>query len=666
MSEKPIAHPYMLRSIELKDFKSIAHAKVDFHPLTVIVGANSSGKSSLIQSILALSQAVRSEGSTGRFPLNGELVRLGTFEETKNFKSENPESSIQITVFLSEYNWESSLASLAKLTSLEEEESYLWSLDLTQDVKANSGSSQIQSLSFQRFDRLWSDDSIETVPHLECYLSEMISYIEPSEDLIFVPISDKLERNNILNTSGQLSCRSPWWYVSYSTLESIETYNCDAAIVVGGIPHLAYTKRSKIDSYAHCWWNHAVQYALEGLTEVDEQFGWPYVTDDQAYDGILRYFESTYDELSDVDVMAVRVAEQHIKYMCDERGKGTYRWNKHSRDNDLKLLATIVDKELKTLSKQDMRKIANSMGELGKAAFRRHLRELFEEEPWTSEVKLDESEQSPLGEPTELIGSQQVRNFFGKSVKYLGPLRTNPRPLYDYISDASDLGVNGEQAAAILHTKADQEVQSSRHANLASALEYWLQEFGIADSSQTQDLGRFGYELKVSPPSTDRSVDLTSVGVGVSQVLPVLLICLISDPGDLIILEQPELHLHPALQHKLADFLLECTRSGRQILVETHSEHLINRLRRRVAEDDSDETQSLIGLLFAEQNNGQTTFCESKINTYGGLSQDWPDGFLDLGAREAQSLVRSSVYKHRRRQNRDEPLSDERKNGDEL
>lgn len=656
MSEQPVAHPYMLRSIELRDFKSIAYAKVDFHPLTIVVGANSSGKSSLIQSILALSQAVRSEDSTGRFPLNGELVRLGTFEETKNFISENSSSPIKITVVLSEYNWN---------TNLEEEESYLWSLDLTPGVNANSGSSQIGSLRFERFDRCWFGDSIEVVPHLECNLSEVISSIEPSEDLIFVPMSDKLERNNILNTSGQLSYKSPWWYVSYPTLESTETYNCDAAIVVGGIPHLAYTKRSRIDSYAHCWWNHAIEHALEGLTELDEKSGWPHVIDGQAYDRILQYFESTDDELPDADIIAVQVAEQHIKYMYDERSKSTHPWNKHSKSNDLKLLGTIVSKELKALSKQDMRNIANSMGELGKAAFRRHLRELFEERSWNSEIKLDESEQSPLGEPAELIGSRQVQDFFGKSVKYLGPLRTNPRPLYDYVSDASSLGVSGERTAAMLHTKADQEVRSSRHTNLASALEYWLQEFGIANSSQTQDLGRFGYELKVSPPSTSRSVDLTSVGVGVSQVLPVLLLCLLAEPGDLVILEQPELHLHPALQYKLADFLLECTRSGRQILVETHSEHLINRLRRRVAEDDSDETGSLVGLLFAEQHDGQTTFCESKINAYGGLSQDWPDGFLDLGAREAQSLVRSSVYKHRRRQNRDESLSDERKNGDE-
>ena len=57
-----------------------------------------------------------------------------------------------------------------------------------------------------------------------------------------------------------------------------------------------------------------------------------------------------------------------------------------------------------------------------------------------------------------------------------------------------------------------------------------------------------GIGLSVTPPGIDREVDLTSVGVGVSQVLPVILLCLLAEPGTLVVLEQPELHLHPKLQ----------------------------------------------------------------------------------------------------------------------
>jgi predicted ATPase len=142
-------------------------------------------------------------------------------------------------------------------------------------------------------------------------------------------------------------------------------------------------------------------------------------------------------------------------------------------------------------------------------------------------------------------------------------------------------------------------------------------------------------------------IDLTSVGVGVSQVLPVILLCLKSMPNAVILLEQPELHLHPAMQLKLADFLLACTQTGRQIIVETHSEHLVNRLRRRVAEDQTASLHEHIGLLFAEQSNGVSRYQPTTINRLGGLSGDWPSGFLDIGADEAGEFLLGAM---RRRQ----------------
>ena len=674
MPDLPALHPYKLRSIELKDFKSISHAEVEFRPLTVIVGANSSGKSSLLQAILALTQSVRFGDSTGRFPLNGELVRLGAFEEVKNFSSETPDSPIQIaTILVTRQEVFSASAELLLDTDMptgpdrvSSEDSILWSVDLIPGDSIDSGSSRIESLKFESFAHSWEPSYEEEIlPHLVCNLSEITTTIEPSASTMFVPIPDEMEVTKLLITSGQLIDWHPWWWYSGDNLESVESYNCDAAVIVGGIPYTAYTRRSRIESYAHCWWDHALDTFTSSGVYMDVEVD------------IFQYLDKKSDRTSNADITAVHIAAEHIKYMhyiarVEEEEK------QRKEVNNLKLLGNIVERDLEALPEQDPSakvdqwRIANSMSQLGEPEFRYQLWRLFEEESWAVEVKLDESEQPIPDYPNRAFkGSMHLRDFFKKSVRYLGPLRAEPRSLYGYTLNDPDLGVNGENAASILHLKANQEVLLPilgglpRHADLASALSYWLQEFGMADSSQVEDRGRLGFDLRVSPLPVNRFVDLTSVGVGVSQVLPVLLLCLLAEPGDLVILEQPELHLHPALQHKLADFLLECTRSGRQILVETHSEHLINRLRRRVAEDDSDETQSLIGLLFAEQYEGQTTFSESKINAYGGLSRDWPDGFLDLGAREAQHLVRNSVYKYRRRQSREEPLSDERKDGDE-
>ena len=81
----------------------------------------------------------------------------------------------------------------------------------------------------------------------------------------------------------------------------------------------------------------------------------------------------------------------------------------------------------------------------------------------------------------------------------------------------------------------------------------------------------------------------------------------------------------------MGQFLLYFARERRQIIVETHSEHIVNQLRATAAADPEDGTQKYVQLIFAEQSNGETKYTPSEINRYGGLDEDWPDGFLERG-----------------------------------
>jgi predicted ATPase len=141
-----------------------------------------------------------------------------------------------------------------------------------------------------------------------------------------------------------------------------------------------------------------------------------------------------------------------------------------------------------------------------------------------------------------------------------------------------------------------------------------------------------------------RQLNMTAVGVGVSQVLPVLVMGLAADPGTVLLFEQPELHLHPAVQQRLGDFLLACSRSGRQVVVETHSDHLVTRLRRRIAEDADDRLVNQVAIFSADRTDGRSEFNLLKTNRYGGFDQ-WPDGFFDDGPRDAQHLVQAALRK---------------------
>ncbi len=246
----------------------------------------------------------------------------------------------------------------------------------------------------------------------------------------------------------------------------------------------------------------------------------------------------------------------------------------------------------------------------------------------------------------------EVATLLQDRVRYLGPLRQEPRPYFDFGDDGRpDVGAAGEHLSQVLqwHGTESVDVPGLGQADLVDGLQYWLRELEVVEDVTVEARGRAGVSIEVRPTDLDRQVDLTSVGVGVSQVLPVLTVCLLAEPGDIVLLEQPELHLHPALQMRLADFLLACVDSGRQIIVETHSEHLVNRLRRRAAEAESGRIGELVRIVFAERDdNGHTSFRPSDVNPLGGLSEDWPDGFLDLGARDAQKLLQAGLAKHRR------------------
>jgi predicted ATPase len=93
------------------------------------------------------------------------------------------------------------------------------------------------------------------------------------------------------------------------------------------------------------------------------------------------------------------------------------------------------------------------------------------------------------------------------------------------------------------------------------------------------------YRVKVRRNPGSPDVLITDVGFGVSQILPAIVLCYYAPAGSIIILEQPEIHLHPAVQAGLADVFIDAVKTRNiQIIFESHSEHLLKRLQRRIAE----------------------------------------------------------------------------------
>src|SRR5262249_54266311 len=116
-----------------------------------------------------------------------------------------------------------------------------------------------------------------------------------------------------------------------------------------------------------------------------------------------------------------------------------------------------------------------------------------------------------------------------------------------------------------------------------------------------------------------------------------------------LVFEQPELHLHPKIQTLLGDFFLSMTILGKQCIVETHSEYLINRLRfRTAAASKKNVWESELKVYFVERFSEGSTFREVKINEYGAI-MDWPEGFFDQSQQEAEAILRAAVQKRKTR-----------------
>ena len=252
--------------------------------------------------------------------------------------------------------------------------------------------------------------------------------------------------------------------------------------------------------------------------------------------------------------------------------------------------------------------------------------------------------------------------IFERNLKYLGPLRNEPQAMYQAfdLSESTRVGLKGEYTAAVLHINKSAKIRypvikeladghiavAYKFDTLAAACTEWLTYLGVVTSVQTSDRGKLGYELMVKTTVDDQWQDLTHVGVGVSQILPIVVMALLSTEDDVLIFEQPELHLHPKVQSRLADFFMAISSSTKQCIIETHSEYVINRLRLRIAQSRDDSIRDKSSILFVEKNEGRTGFKSIDITPYGAILE-WPKDFFDQTDNEVESILLEASRKKR-------------------
>lgn len=248
------------------------------------------------------------------------------------------------------------------------------------------------------------------------------------------------------------------------------------------------------------------------------------------------------------------------------------------------------------------------------------------------------------GFPDEAIGYFQNTGFLPvfpfaletafSNVAYLGPLRTVPRRSYVWAGDRpADVGRDGRDAVAALLASRDagksiRRGKGKRRQSVEECVAERLQRMKLIHSFSVREIAsnRRDYEVRVKKSSDSPEVLITDVGFGVSQILPVLVLCYYVPEGSTIILEQPEIHLHPSVQADLADVLVDVIRYRNvQVIVESHSEHLLRRIQRRIAEDQMDASDT--SLYFCSMKEGDSHIAELRIDEFGNIA-NWPTEFF--------------------------------------
>ena len=155
-------------------------------------------------------------------------------------------------------------------------------------------------------------------------------------------------------------------------------------------------------------------------------------------------------------------------------------------------------------------------------------------------------------------------------------------------------------------------------------------------------MGKIGLTIRADIHG-EKDADLLHVGVGVSQVLPLIVLGLVSPLDSILVLEQPELHLHPYVQSKLGDFFISLIAMGKQVIAETHSEHLIHRIRFHIAKQNINNDKD-VGVYFTQRNEQAhaTEVLKVKIDKYGAIDK-WPEGFCDETEKQLEMILKASL-----------------------
>lgn len=229
------------------------------------------------------------------------------------------------------------------------------------------------------------------------------------------------------------------------------------------------------------------------------------------------------------------------------------------------------------------------------------------------------------------------------NVDYFGPIRALPQRQYTLkiFSEIEKVGVTGENAYQLLI----QNVLSIEKDLLEKVSDWYQRKFDGWGIKVNEDKAPF-YQIELTRNNGSLNINIVDVGQGMSQALPLIVRAFMpTDQDTLIVIEQPELHLHPAAHGDMAQLFVDSLKEGRkQYLIETHSQNFVLRLRRLIAEGILNENDLALYFVSFDEETGSSKLVLIKIDESGEVDY-WPENIFSESLEEALAIRRAQNRK---------------------
>jgi predicted ATPase len=232
------------------------------------------------------------------------------------------------------------------------------------------------------------------------------------------------------------------------------------------------------------------------------------------------------------------------------------------------------------------------------------------------------------------------------SLKMVGAFRRQPIRRYEYLGPVPDqVDAAGEYVINALIE--DFAYRRRNRGELVGQVNRWLRAVGRVRLLPFRRISRTAriFEIRLRDTDSKRWANFADVGFGIGQALPVLVEGLRTAPRGLFIVQEPEIHLHPDAQLRMADFLVSLVRSGRRVIAETHSEHILLRVRRSVLRSKSANGDiprldaSEVRVVFVEKQPDGTSHTRALRVDELGQVENWPAGFMEEATQERLAIL---------------------------